>query len=159
MLGLVPRPGVLPYKSDGDGRRFGLGPGNCRFWSHLGCLGWKVTIFAPFKYRLVLCINKFIKTALTVTKQKTEISLRGLFKLEPHPHWSPLAVSFEFSDKQPGHFFYGSRSPPRGCHVTSSTLAAGQFPLILFQFSFFPLILSITKFSNLFGSQLPFISS
>ena len=19
---------------------------NCRFWSHLGCLGWKVTIFA-----------------------------------------------------------------------------------------------------------------
>ena len=26
--------------------------------------------------------------------------------------------------------------PPPGCHGASSTLAAGQFPLILFQFSF-----------------------
>ena len=139
MLGLVPRPGGLPYKSDGDGRRFGLGPGNCRFWSHLGCLGWKVTIFAPFKYRLVLCINKFIKTALTVTKQKTEISLRGLFKLEPHPHWSPLAVSFEFSDKQPGHFFMVVAPPPPGVPRYLVHTRGREIPSYSFSVLFFPL--------------------
>ena len=37
--------GKLPYKSDGDTRRLAL---RCKLqiWSHLGCLGWKVTIFA-----------------------------------------------------------------------------------------------------------------
>ena len=37
--------GKLPYKSDGDTRRLAL---RCQLqiWSHLGCLGWKVTIFA-----------------------------------------------------------------------------------------------------------------
>ena len=35
----------------------------------------------------------------------TEISPRGQFTLEPHPHWSSLGVKFEFSDKQPRHFY------------------------------------------------------
>ena len=26
---------------------FSLRGANCRFWSHLGCLGWKVTIYLP----------------------------------------------------------------------------------------------------------------
>ena len=38
-------PGWLPYKSDGV-LVVSLCGVNCRFWSHLGCLGWKVTVFA-----------------------------------------------------------------------------------------------------------------
>ena len=34
----------LPYKSDGM-LVVSLWGVNWRFWSHLGCLGWKVTIF------------------------------------------------------------------------------------------------------------------
>ena len=49
-----------------------------------------------------------------VNNNQTEISLRGLFKLEPHPHWSPLAVSFEFSDEQPGHFYMVVAPRPPG---------------------------------------------
>ena len=33
---------------------------NCRFWSHLGCLGRKVTIL-PIQASLRLCIKKFTK--------------------------------------------------------------------------------------------------
>ena len=32
------------------------------------------------------------------------ISLRGQIKLEPHPDWSLLGVSFKFSDKHPRPF-------------------------------------------------------
>ena len=45
-------------------------------------------------------------------KDHTEISFRGQFKLEPHPHWSPLGVSFEFSDEHPHHFYVGVPLPP-----------------------------------------------
>ena len=32
--------------------------------------------------------------------------LNGQFKIEPHPHWSPLGVfEFEFSDKDPRRFY------------------------------------------------------
>ena len=37
--------GGFQYKSDRDARRLSQGC-NCRFWSHLGCMGLKVTIFA-----------------------------------------------------------------------------------------------------------------
>ena len=38
----------------------------------------------------MLCIKKFTRNALTT--DHTEIFFRGQFKLEPHPHWSPLGV-------------------------------------------------------------------
>ena len=136
MLGLVPPPGGLPYKSDGDGRRFGLGPGNCKFWSHLGCLGWKVTIFAPFKYRLVLCIKKFIKTALTVTKQK---SPSGVCLSFSHTHIGLLQqFHLNFLTSNPVTFIWYSLPPPgvprylvhtRGRAIPSQSFSVLFFPL------------------------------
>ena len=63
---------------------------NCRFWSQLGCLGWKVTIFAHsgIAYSTV---HKEIHKKCPDSNQ-TEISLRSLIKPEPHPQWSPLVV-------------------------------------------------------------------
>ena len=60
---------------------------NCRFWSQLGCLWCKVTI-CPSRYRLVLCIKKFTKNALTLTTEKSPLGVS--LKLEPHPHWIPF---------------------------------------------------------------------
>ena len=47
---------------------------NCRFWSQLGCLWCKVTI-CPSRYRLVLCIKKFTKNALTLTTEKSSLGV------------------------------------------------------------------------------------
>ena len=47
---------------------------NCRFWSELGCLWCKVTI-CPSRYRLVLCIKKFTKNALTLTTEKSSLGV------------------------------------------------------------------------------------
>ena len=41
-----------------------------RFWSHLGCLGWKVTIFAHSGIT-----KKFTKNALTLTTQKSPLEV------------------------------------------------------------------------------------
>ena len=55
---------------------------NCRVWSHLGCLGWKVTIFVRSGACMLSTMHKKKKN-----KQKgpdtddTEISLRGQFKV------------------------------------------------------------------------------
>ena len=80
---------------------------NRRFWSHLGCLGWK-GIICPFRYRLVLCIKKIYKKCPDT--DHTEISLTGQFKLEPHLHWSPLGVLLEFFDEHPCRIYM--RVPP-----------------------------------------------
>jgi len=74
MQGLVPRPGGLPYKSDRDGRRFALGPVNCRFWSHLGCLGWKVPIFAHSGIAQY-CVTKFTKNTLPLITEKSPLGV------------------------------------------------------------------------------------
>ena len=59
---------------DVPGRPFSLWGVNCRFWSHLGCLGWKVSIFAHSGYRLALCVKKSTKTkALTLTTDKSPL--------------------------------------------------------------------------------------
>ena len=65
--GWAPR-GELPYNSDGD-IVVSLWGVNCRFWFQLGCLGWKVTLFAQFRYRLILYMEKFTKNVLTLTTQ------------------------------------------------------------------------------------------
>lgn len=56
-----------------------------------------------FRYCFVLCIKKFTKSALTMTTH---------FNLEPHPHWFPIGVKFEFLDEQSPSLLYGS--PPWG---------------------------------------------
>ena len=49
---------------------------NCRFWFQLGCLGWKVTLFAQFRYHLILYMEKFTKNVLTLTTQKYPLGVR-----------------------------------------------------------------------------------
>ena len=49
--------------------------GACKFWSHLGYLGWEVTIPLPFWYHLVLCIKKFTRNAPTLTNQKSPLGV------------------------------------------------------------------------------------
>ena len=61
---------------------------NYRFWSHMWCLRWQSHCICPFKYHLGLCIKKFTYKALTLT------TFGAQFKLEPHPHSSPLRVWF-----------------------------------------------------------------
>ena len=74
--GLDPRGGgQLPYNSDGD-IVVSLWGVNCRFWFQLGCLGWKVTLFAQFRYRLILYMEKFTKNVLTLTTQKSPLGVR-----------------------------------------------------------------------------------
>ena len=63
---------------------------NCRFWSHLGCLEWKVTIFAHSGIAYSTVHREIHKK--WPDSNQTEISLRSLFKLEQHPQWSPLVV-------------------------------------------------------------------
>ena len=83
---------------------------NCRFWSHLGFLGWKVTILVClFRYRLVLRIKKLTKIALTLTTQKS--SLRVSLSLS-HTHIGlPWRFNLNFCRASPS-LLHGS--PPRG---------------------------------------------
>ena len=37
---------------------------NCRFWSHLECLGWKVNLAIQVSLRAVTCIKKFAKNTV-----------------------------------------------------------------------------------------------
>ena len=57
---------------------------NCRVWSHLGCLGWKVTIFVLIQVSFrTVCKENYKKCPDT---DHTEISFRG----QPAP--TPLGV-------------------------------------------------------------------
>ena len=62
---------------------------NYRFQSHLGCLGWKVTIFAHSDIAYSNLYKEIYKKCSAT--DHTEISLEGQLKLEPHPH--PTLVS------------------------------------------------------------------
>ena len=86
-LPLAAIPGELPYKSDGDARRLALGY-KLQILASLRVFGIESHYNCTFRYRLVLCIKKFTKKCADT--DLTEISLSGQFKLEPHPHWSPL---------------------------------------------------------------------
>ena len=56
---------------------FSLWGVNCRFWSHLGCLGRKVTIYLPIQVSLRAVLKEIYKKC--VDTDHTEIvSLRGL---------------------------------------------------------------------------------
>ena len=60
---------------------FSLRAVNCRFWSHLGCLGWKVTILAHPGIA-----KKFAKHALTLTTQKYPFKIEVSLSLNSLNH-------------------------------------------------------------------------
>ena len=64
---------------------------NCRVWSHLGCLGWKVTLFVRSGACMLSTVHKK-KYKKCPDTDHTEISLRGQLKVQTHPHWCPLGV-------------------------------------------------------------------
>ena len=82
---------------------------NCRFWSHLGFWDGK-SLYLPIQVLLCIVHKEVYKTRPDT--DHTKISFRGQFKLEPHPHWSPLGVQFEFSDKHCPHFYMRVPRPP-----------------------------------------------
>jgi len=61
---------------------------NCRFWSHLECLGWKVNLPIQVSLRAVTCIKKF-----TVMSIYFRFSFRAQYTLIG---WSPLGFNFHF---------------------------------------------------------------
>ena len=98
--------GGLPYWSDRDTCRLALGC-KLQILVSLSVFGMESHYICPFRYRLVLCIKKLMYKKHPDTNH-AEISLRAQFKLEPHPHWSPLGVWFEFSDEHPRQFYMGA---------------------------------------------------
>ena len=64
----------------------------CRFWSHLGCLRRKAGKWLNILIQVFLrAVHKEICKKGSDT-DLTEISFKGQFKLEPHPHWPPSGV-------------------------------------------------------------------
>ena len=89
MQGLVPRPGELPYKSDGDARRFALGS-KLQILVSLRVFGMETYYTLPIQVSLSTVHNEIPKKCPATDHR--EITLRGHFKLKPHPQWSPLGV-------------------------------------------------------------------
>ena len=77
---------------------------NYRFWSHLGCLGWKVTIFAHSGIAWYYAYRNLQKKCPDT--DHTEISLRGLSL--NHQHCSPGEVNLNSpTPEHPRHFYMG----------------------------------------------------
>ena len=93
--------GELSYKSDEDARRLALG---CKLQILISrwVIGMESHYIGPFRYRLVLCIKKFTKNALTLTTQK-----------------SPLGVSLSLSHTHIG-LAWGFRANLSGPPLNSS---------------------------------------
>ena len=92
------RGGGLPYKSVGDALRLALGC-KLRVLVSPRVFGMESYYYiGPFRYRLVLCIQKFTKKCPDT--DHTEISLRGQFKLEP-PTFLSLRASSSLSYGSP----------------------------------------------------------
>ena len=78
--------GGLPYKSEGDALRLALGC-KLQILVSLRVFGTESYYICPFRYRLVLCIQKFTKkNALTLTTQKSPL---GVSLSLNHQHCSP----------------------------------------------------------------------
>ena len=84
-----PRVGLL-YKGDVDACRLALG---CKLQILVS-----LRVFGMESYYISLPIQVSLSTAdkeifkSCPDTDQTEIFLKGQFKLEPHPHWSPLEV-------------------------------------------------------------------
>ena len=78
------------YKTDGEARRLALG---CKLQILVS-----LRVFGMESYYISLPIQVSLSTADKEINKNcpdtdhTEIFLKGQFKLEPHPHWSPLEV-------------------------------------------------------------------
>ena len=95
----------------GDARRLTLGC-KLQILVSLRVFGMESHYIGPFRYLLVLSIKKFTKNVLT---DSTEIFLRGQFKLEPHPDWSPLGFNLNFPTRIPVTFIW-EFPPPLSLH-------------------------------------------
>ena len=85
--------GGLPYESDRDALHLALG---CKkqILVSIRVFGMESHYICPFRCRLVMCVKKFTKNALTLT-------LRAQLNLQPHPHWSPLGFNLNFPTSIP----------------------------------------------------------
>ena len=105
--------GELPYKRNGDARRLALGC-KLQLLVSLRVFGIESHYICPFRYRLVLCIKKFTKNALTVTTQKSPL---GFSLSLSHTHIGlPKRFISNLLTSMPVTFT--SESPPRavlGC--------------------------------------------
>ena len=124
---------------------------NYRFWSHLGCLGWKVTIFTHSGIT-----KKFTKNALTLTTQKsplevnlslshTHIGLPQGFKLN-FPMSIPVTFIWEYprrsldnSRAHPLQEFLGVSPPPP--RIRRAIAFAPNHLVILIQATYHPSLL------------------
>ena len=66
--------GELSYKSDRDARRLALGC-KLQILVSLKVFGMKSYYICQSRYRLVLCVKKFTKNALTLTRQKSTLGV------------------------------------------------------------------------------------
>ena len=66
--------GELLCKSDGDAPSLSLGC-KLQILVSLRVFGMESHYICPFRYRLVLCIKKFTKNALTLTTQKSPLGV------------------------------------------------------------------------------------
>ena len=82
--------GGLPYKNDRDSRRLVLRRKLQILVSLKGVCDGK-SLYLPIQLSLSIAMHKEIYKICPDTDH-IEISLRGQFKLEPHPQWSPLGV-------------------------------------------------------------------
>ena len=72
----------LSYKSDRGARRLALGCKLQIFVSH-GVFGMETYYISPFRYRLVLCIKKFLKKCPDTDHTKSPL---GVSLSLSHPH-------------------------------------------------------------------------
>ena len=106
--------GRLPYKSDRNALHLTLGC-KLQILVSLRVFGMESYYFCPFRCRLVLCIKKFTKNALTLSTQKSSL---GVSLSSSHTHIClPYGFNFNFPTSIPVTFM--SESPP-GVYLTSS---------------------------------------
>ena len=81
-----------------------------RFWSLLGCLGWKVTIFSHSGIAWYSAHRNLQKNALTLTTQKSPLGVSLSLNHQHSPLWE---VNWNFpTSKHPRYFYMGAPPPP-----------------------------------------------
>ena len=112
-----PGGGGLPYKSDGDALRLALGC-TLQILVSLKVFGMESYYICPFRYRLVLYIEKVTKNALTLTTQKSPL---GVSLSLSHTHIGlPWWFNVNFPTSIPVTFIWEYLAPlhPRADVVT-----------------------------------------
>ena len=101
--------GGLPYNSDGDTRRPPLGC-KLQILVSIRVFGMESHFICPFRYRLILYMEKFTKNVLTLTTQKSPL---GVSLSLSHTHTGlPSGFNLNFPTSIPlASPSYGSLSP------------------------------------------------